>query len=252
MNEFGWNVMTLGKIFAAAALSVAMGTTAMAGTITGSASYRERIALPPDAVLDVRLVDISRQDVAATVLSSKRYAMTGVPTEFSLEYDDALIDERFSYAVQASVYVGDRLVFTSDTVHPVLTRGEGDTAEIVMIKVGPETGTGLENTHWKVTQLSGKAVVSERVPEIQFAQGGAFGAKGGCNSYRGEAKLSGNKIAFPDNMAGTLMACPPPLDKLEKDFLTALTQVTGYVRNGQVLALTNDAGVAVMRLMLVP
>ncbi|SLN31584.1 META domain protein [Falsiruegeria litorea R37] len=252
MNEFGWNVMTLGKIFASAALSVAMGTTAMAGTITGSASYRERIALPPEAVLDVRLVDISRQDVAATVLSSKRYAMTGVPTEFSLEYDDALIDERFSYAVQASVYVGDRLLFTSDTVHPVLTRGQGDTAEVVMVKAGREMGTGLENTHWKVTQLSGKAIISERVPEIQFAEGGAFGAKGGCNSFRGEARVTNSKIAFPDNMAGTLMACPPPLDKLEKDFLTALTQVSGYVRNGEVLALTNDAGVAVMRLMLMP
>jgi putative lipoprotein len=252
MNEFGWNVMTLGKIFASAALCAVIGTSALAGTINGSATYRERIALPPGAVLDVQLVDISRQDVAATVLSSKRYAMTGVPTEFSLEYDDALIDERMRYAVQAKILVGDKLLFINDTVHPVL-QDENDTmAMMILKKVSADIGLGLENTHWKVTQLSGKAVVSERVPEIQFAEGGAFGAKGGCNSYRGEAKVSDGQIAFPDNMAGTLMACPPPLDKLEKDFLTALGQVTGYVRNGEVLALTNDAGIAVMRLMLVP
>lgn len=244
--------MMAGKFFASAALCAAIGTSAMAGTVSGSATYRERIALPPGAVLDVQLVDISRQDVAATVVSSKRYAMSGVPTSFSLEFDDGVINEAMSYAVQASVYVGDTLLFTNDTVHPVLTRGAGDTADIVMIRVQRDFETGLENSHWRVTQLSGKAVVGDKVPEIKFAQGGAFGAQGGCNSYRGEAKLSDGKIAFPDNMAGTLMACPPPLDKLEKDFLNAMGQVTGYVRTGEVLALTNDAGVAVLRLMLVP
>ncbi|MBO6774757.1 MAG: YbaY family lipoprotein [Marinibacterium sp.] len=38
--------------------------------VTGSVTYRERIALPPGAVLKVSLLDVSQQDVAATVISS--------------------------------------------------------------------------------------------------------------------------------------------------------------------------------------
>lgn len=250
MNEFGWNEMMVGKIFASAALCAAIGTGAVAGTLNGTASYRERIALPPGAVLSVQLVDISRQDVEATVLSSKRYAMTGVPASFSLEYDDALINEAMSYAVQASVFLDGKLLFTNDTVHPVLTRGAGNSAEVVMIKVSKEVGTGLENTQWRLTELRGKVLTTEKRPGLQFAEAGSFGAKGGCNNFTGKADISGNDINFPDNMAGTLMACPPPYDKLEKEFLGALAEVSGFVRNGDLLALTNDAGVTVMRFNL--
>jgi uncharacterized lipoprotein YbaY len=40
---------------------------ATTATVTGTVTYLERIALPPDATVAVRLLDISRQDVAATV-----------------------------------------------------------------------------------------------------------------------------------------------------------------------------------------
>ena len=51
---------------------VGLSGLAMAETasITGTASYRERIALPQKAVLEVKLLDVSRADTAATVLSS--------------------------------------------------------------------------------------------------------------------------------------------------------------------------------------
>lgn len=44
------------------------------------------------------------------------------------------------------------------------------------------------------------------------------------------------------------MACPPPNDKLEQDFLKALHDVSGYVIGDTNLAMVNDAGVTVMRL----
>ena len=37
--------------------------------VTGTVDYRERMALPPDAVVEVRLSDVSRQDVAAPVIA---------------------------------------------------------------------------------------------------------------------------------------------------------------------------------------
>lgn len=228
----------------------------MAGTIDGSATYRERIALPRSAVLDVQLVDVSRQDVAATVLSSKRYVMTGVPMSFSLDYDDALIKEGLTYAVQARISVDGKLMFINDTVHRVLEDDADTSITMELKRVGANADVGLDNTAWRLTELSGKALSPNmemvRPAGIEFTDDGRFGATGGCNTFSGTAEISGNSIKIPDNMAGTLMACPPPLDKLEKDFLKALGEVSGYVRNDNNLSLTNGAGVTVMRFVLAP
>lgn len=43
-------------------------TPARAGTLQGTASYRERIALPPDAVFEAELQDVSRADAAGITL----------------------------------------------------------------------------------------------------------------------------------------------------------------------------------------
>ena len=245
--------MNFRRFLAVLGMSAALGGSAMAGTIEGVASYRERIALPPDAVLEVKLLDVSLMDVPATELSGKLYALTGVPARFTLDYDDALINEGGSYAVRASILKGDNLLFTTDTVHPVLTRGGTNTVDIVMVRVSkPAAGAALDASRWEVSELGGKLLISEQKPGIEFAEGGAFGASGGCNRFTGQAEIGEGTITFPDNMAGTLMACPPPADELERQFLKALPEVSGYVLNGDLLALTNEAGVTVMRLNRLP
>jgi putative lipoprotein len=64
--------------------------TGAAGTIrlvTGSVSYRERIALPPDAVIQVSLLDVSLMDVAAKLISEQTIKPRhSVPVPFALEY----------------------------------------------------------------------------------------------------------------------------------------------------------------------
>ena len=57
---------------------------------------------------------------------------------------------------------------------------------------------------------------------------------------------------MPENFAGTMMACPEDRERLERDTLEALSAATGNVRNGSNLALTNEAGVPVLRLPEVP
>ena len=42
------------------------------GTVSGTATYRERMALPPDAVLEVKLQDVSLADAPAVELGSAR------------------------------------------------------------------------------------------------------------------------------------------------------------------------------------
>lgn len=94
------------------------------GVITGTVTYLQRIALPPTAVIQVQLLDISLQDVPAKVLASRRYIAGGrqVPIPFELSYEPAQIDPRHTYAVAARITIDNQLRWISTQQYPVLTR----------------------------------------------------------------------------------------------------------------------------------
>ncbi|MBZ9761166.1 YbaY family lipoprotein [Mesorhizobium sp. CA8] len=84
-------------------------------TIAGEVTYRERIALPPDAVLVVELADVSLAD-APTVIARRRIAPTGqVPIKFDIGFDPKAVQKGRTYALQARITVGERLMFTTGT-----------------------------------------------------------------------------------------------------------------------------------------
>lgn len=106
-------------------------------TVIGTIAYRERIALPPDAVIRVRLVDVSRADAPAVVIGEQSFEAGGrqVPFAFEIAYDAAKIDERMSYAVQARIEEDGQLRFISDQHYPVITRGAPTNVELVLRSV---------------------------------------------------------------------------------------------------------------------
>jgi len=108
------------------------------GRVTGTVAYRERIALPPGAVVKVQLVDVSRADAPSIVLGEQTIQTAGkqVPFAFEIAYDPSAIDERMSYAVQARIEDGGRLLFVSDQRYPVLTRGAPASVTMVLKSVG--------------------------------------------------------------------------------------------------------------------
>jgi putative lipoprotein len=77
----------------------------------------------------------SKQDVPATTIAEQRITNPGqVPVPFELHYDPAKIDFRMTYAVQARIEQGGRLLFISTRVYPVITRGNPMHVEV---KVDP-------------------------------------------------------------------------------------------------------------------
>lgn len=107
-------------------------TPAASNTVSGTVSYRERIALPPDAIVKVQLQDISRMDAPAVTLAEQTIQTQGqqVPIPFALKYDPAKIREGNVYTVRAQILVNDRLVFTSDTIYRVLTKDSPSQVQI--------------------------------------------------------------------------------------------------------------------------
>lgn len=108
-------------------------------TLTGTALYRERIALSNDARLTVRISDVSLMDVAAPVIAEIEIPTQGrqVPIAFSLDYDPARIDPRGRYAVSARITDGTgRLIWITDT-HTDLPP-PGQTVELLLAGVSPK------------------------------------------------------------------------------------------------------------------
>jgi uncharacterized lipoprotein YbaY len=112
---------------------------ALSGILTGSVTYRERIALSPDAVITVTLADVSLMDVAATIITTQVFTAAGnqVPFPFELSYDPVAINPAMSYAVQVRITENGQLRFINTTNIPVLTRNAPVTdVEVVVDPVG--------------------------------------------------------------------------------------------------------------------
>lgn len=122
----------------AATSSVPEGGGAASAKVTGTVTYRERIALPTTAVIKVQLVDVSQADAPAVIIG-ERIIHTGgkqVPFVFEIAYDSTKIEANHSYAVQARIEDGGQLRFINDQRYAVITRGAPVHVEMVLRLVG--------------------------------------------------------------------------------------------------------------------
>jgi putative lipoprotein len=108
-------------------------------TISGGAFYRERIALPPNAVLTVWLSDIPATDAPAAIVAEQKVHSAGqVPMRFELKVAPALVRPHASYALQARISVDDAPWFVSDELLHVDPRMPGPHA--LMLKMVTRQG----------------------------------------------------------------------------------------------------------------
>ena len=95
-------------------------------SVTGSITYRERMALPPTAQVEVTLADVSLMDAPSKTIAQQSFTADGrqVPFAFSLTVDQRQLDPRHSYAVSARITdASGRLMFITDTRNSVTFDG---------------------------------------------------------------------------------------------------------------------------------
>lgn len=208
--------------------------------LTGMVTYRERMALPPDAELTVTL---HRKTSDGRMLVAEERASTegrNVPLPFSIACP-AADSSSMSYELEAAISSGGTTLFATTRplmVHPgdadimVLTHRVMDTAPVT---------DGLAGTRWKLVELNGKpAEVYDNQPEphLLFNPEGAQGrisGSDGCNSLIGSYTLQGDRIGF-SQLGSTMMLCPKG-DAQARALAQALAGATSVSHSGDTLDL---------------
>jgi putative lipoprotein len=230
-----------------------------AAPVRGTATYRERIALPANAVFEASLEDVSRAGAPAELIARVRNEQPGnPPIPFVIAYDPGRINQSHTYAVRARILVDDRLWFATDQHYPVLTAGRGSDVQLLLRRANGFTNdtrppintvAPLENTHWKLTSLANTSVLLPPQPrEAYFVLNPAnrsVTGSGGCNRLTGTYQLNGDRLAF-SRIASTMMACVDGMET-EQLFLKTLGRVNRWRITGQRLELFDGAGSPVAR-----
>ncbi|GAA0792555.1 YbaY family lipoprotein [Marinobacterium sediminicola] len=212
--------------------------------VSGQALYRERMIVPADSRLEVRLQDVSRADAPAVILDRVvRDNIASPPYPFSFKVAADQLQPGHSYSVSARITHNDRLLFITDSRYRVLA-GEKDTdLMLVMKKVNEEsTQARLQNTYWKLTALNGAVIEldkEQREPHLILKQGDRVQGFSGCNQFMGQFTQTENSLYFGP-IAGTMRACVPSID-YEHRFLQLLQGEVNWSIDGEQLHLSNPA-----------
>jgi uncharacterized lipoprotein YbaY/heat shock protein HslJ len=106
--------------------------------VTGTVSYRQRSALKPGAVVEVKLLDVSRADARSKTIAEQTIRPEGrqVPIAFELTYDPRRIAPRGRYAIQARILEGGKVRFRNTAAYLVITGGRPNEVNVVVSPVG--------------------------------------------------------------------------------------------------------------------
>lgn len=234
---------------------------ATSATLTGNVVYRQRIALPPDAVVKVMLLDISRADAPAVTLSQQTIPTNGkqVPIPFRLAYTPQAIDARHRYAVRAEIRTaGGTLAWTTDTVHPALTNGaplDGIEVNVVQVLEGPSrpptlgmTGAlALAGTSWTLDRAETASGTVRpqggQVYTVAFDANGRYNGQADCNRFLGDYTVDGAQLTLNAGPT-TLAACAP--GSFERDFLQTLLGAMSVEQMPGMLHVRGTNGITLM------
>lgn len=221
-----------------AATAVATDQPVVRGTVT----FRERLALPPNARVVVRLSDVSRMDVAATTIAETTFVVgtRQVPIVFMLPYDRARIDPSHRYAVGATILTGGQLMFSTDSAYHVITMGSPTQVELRLVRASggtvPSPPTALQGTSWRLEEIDGRPVLDQVEATLEFLDSARVAGSASCNRFFGSVQISGDSIAF-GQMGATQMACEDEVSRQETAYLQALETAERFERDDTTLTI---------------
>jgi putative lipoprotein len=117
-------------------------TTAPTMAVTGTVAYLEKIALPPQAVIELQLRELPVADARehATLVMEQKIALGNrqVPVSFELKVDVGKISPKRAYSLTARILVNDTTWFYSAHGYLVLTQGNPSHVDMILDRAGTD------------------------------------------------------------------------------------------------------------------
>lgn len=196
-------------------------------SLSGTVVYLQRSALPPDAVVRVRLHEADRRAASDRTLAETTVSTEGqqVPIPFTLDYRPNQIASDRRYVVRATIRDGSGTVrWTTEAPPAVLTQGApADDVEVRVIPApsapsAPSTDEpaphALVQTPWRLVRIETPDDAITPDPDetltIAFQSDGRLGGWADCNRFFGPYTLEEDRQLTVGNIGGTQAACPPP------------------------------------------
>lgn len=216
--------------------------------VRGEVIYRERIALPPNAVLSVQLADVSLADAPARIIGEQKIKPAGqVPISFEIKFDPSVIQPRMTYALQARITVDDKLMFISDVRHQLDPLADApQTILLKMVTQRAEPEASVFGQLWVVDYVDGIGAVAAPQATFRISEAGKAGGSGPCNSYFATAKIEGEAITI-SGIGSTYKACAPEVMAEEKALFDALARAASYNVEAGKLTISDKVGREILR-----
>lgn len=217
--------------------TAASGGAIASDVVSGTVTYRARIAFPLDAVVEVSLSDVSKMDVAAPVIAKTTFSPKGrqVPLPFTLRYDPRDINPDRTYTVRAVIRSSGLMIFTTNRAYEVITRGNPTHIELRLVQVGQSAlPSELWRTKWRLEDLEGAGVLDRTQATLAFPEAGRVAGSASCNRFFGTVDVSGLSIAF-GALGSTRMSCAEAVMQQESRYLKALAGAERFTLDRAVL-----------------
>ncbi len=226
--------------------------------VTGSVISRERLYVPPDAVFDAALVDVSRPEDPPVVLARQRIDPAGpLPYALRLSFYQSQLHPQGRYEVRAAVRRQGGILLDTPGVHPVLfdpafRRVDVILAPVLLNRSNVAAAVPLRQTYWKLVEIQGEEPVgapAEGQPAahlvLQRESDRAVGSDG-CNRFIAQfAQQDGGQLRFQVRDASMRLCLQGGASS--PVFLQTLGQVAGYVQEGRQLVLRDHEAKPLLR-----
>lgn len=218
--------------------------------IEGQATYFGSARLPERAVLEVDLLDLSRKDEKATLLSRMQFSTDGVvPIPFILSYDAGLLRVGGLYSIAARLKLRNDVIYRSTAIQPVLGSSVDTRPQVVMEPVVPVASGGTPvGLKWRVDKISGVERLSFTKTRVVFDEEGEVTGNAGCNSFRSSYKIDGQKLEF-GGLRLTKRGCPSTVMERERAFRLAMRATVSFQRDGDTLKFFDISDLETLRMV---
>ncbi len=104
-------------------------------TISGALNYSTPVAFSDDAQLQLLLLDVSAENSSPEIANTTT-KIKQLPSQYSLSFDAANINQAHRYTISARIYVNHVLKYATDSAIEVLTQGKGTHVDFPVIATG--------------------------------------------------------------------------------------------------------------------